>query len=243
MSEYNEHGFLKDGLATPEQVRRYCGNEAPGKIIALGHAPPGLLIIKRFLDPGTCRNLVDYANSQPGVVSTVQKTDAGHEATLESRISSERVTEYIDVGGIEDNVVNFMREIITGQIAAHYDVVFEWFERPEILRYKPGGFYKPHADADNWDRAQGVWTRGMDRDFSLLIYLNDDFSGGELEFSQFGFLIRPEAGMLVCFPSDHRYVHAARPTKQGIRYAIVSWAAARGSRRIHDSMPPGAISC
>lgn len=241
MSEYNEHGYFANGLATPDQLRRYCGQEPPGKIVALGHAPPGILIFKKFLSPDVCQRLVEYANRESGTASTVQNTAAPDGAGLATRIGSERVTEYVDIGGVEEQAVGILHSAFEGQAAPHYGAAIEWFERPEILRYRTGGFYRQHADADNWDRTNRTWSRGMDRDISLLIYLNDDFTGGELEFSQFGYLVRPEAGMLVCFPSDHRYVHAARPTENGVRYVIVSWAAVAGSKRVQAAPPTGAI--
>jgi hypothetical protein len=40
--------------------------------------------------------------------------------------------------------------------------------------------------------------------------------------------------MLVAFPSDHRFAHAALPVTGGRRYVIVTWAAVLGSPRVHE---------
>lgn len=42
----------------------------------------------------------------------------------------------------------------------------------------------------------------------------------------------PARGLLIAFPSDARYLHAARPVKTGTRYALVSWAAAQNTPRV-----------
>jgi predicted 2-oxoglutarate/Fe(II)-dependent dioxygenase YbiX len=111
------------------------------------------------------------------------------------------------------------------------------------LRYRPGGHYKPHADSENWHREQRQWVRGMDRDYSILVYLNDGYDGGELRFPNFGFRLQPRAGLLVCFPSDHRYLHEVAPVTAGTRYALVSWITARGTPRVggrpRDAMATG----
>ncbi len=68
--------------------------------------------------------------------------------------------------------------------------------------------------------------------FSLL-YLSGRFTGGDLEFPRHGVRIRPRPGLLVAFPSDHRYVHTAHPVKTGERHIPVSWGTIVGSPRVH----------
>ena len=70
-----------------------------------------------------------------------------------------------------------------------------------------------------------------------------DYSGKkfELEFTSFNYKIKPKAGMLIGFPSDHRYLHAALPTLSGTRYVIVSWGAVLGNQRIHKNTPYASI--
>jgi predicted 2-oxoglutarate/Fe(II)-dependent dioxygenase YbiX len=114
-----------------------------------------------------------------------------------------------------------------------FAVQVEWFEWPDVLLYGAGGRYDVHTDADLPDRESSGWRRVMDRDISLLLYLNDTYTGGELVFPARETTIRPQTGMLVAFPSDHRFAHAAMPVTSGTRYVIVSWAAVTGSPRIH----------
>jgi predicted 2-oxoglutarate/Fe(II)-dependent dioxygenase YbiX len=86
-----------------------------------------------------------------------------------------------------------------------------------------------------------VVFRLRDRDLSLLIYLNDDFTGGGLTFTHFNFHFRPEPGDLLVFPSDNRYVHQAEKVESGVRYVIVSWAALKGVPRVAGQPPENAV--
>lgn len=82
-----------------------------------------------------------------------------------------------------------------------------------LLKYSGGEEYKAHHD--------GVPANG--RSVSAIVYLNDDYEGGELEFPYHGIRIKPRAGMLIVFPSSFPYAHIAHPIRSGTKYAIVTW--------------------
>ncbi len=82
-----------------------------------------------------------------------------------------------------------------------------------LLRYRGGQEYKAHYDG-------GTSTA---RSVSAIVYLNDDYEGGEVEFTNFGVKIKPQPGMLLLFPSNYAYTHIAHPVTSGTKYAIVTW--------------------
>lgn len=82
-----------------------------------------------------------------------------------------------------------------------------------LLRYQSGEEYTAHYD--------GATAHG--RCVSVILYLNDDYEGGELEFVNFGLKIKPRAGSLYLFPSTFAYRHVAHPVTGGTKYAIVTW--------------------
>lgn len=47
-------------------------------------------------------------------------------------------------------------------------------EHLQVVRYKPGGFYDPHQDAD--------YKHTNKRKYTVIIYLNDDYEGGYTDF-------------------------------------------------------------
>jgi Rps23 Pro-64 3,4-dihydroxylase Tpa1-like proline 4-hydroxylase len=61
------------------------------------------------------------------------------------------------------------------------------------------------------------------RTVSISAYLNDDYSGGELEFKHFNLTIKPKKGDIVVFSSAFPYMHKVNPVIEGTRYAIVNW--------------------
>lgn len=237
-SPFTAQGYISGGLRDPQAQGKLLADVPPGLHVSRRTLPPGVVVVEDYLSPRICAELLAYARQQPGTPSTVKNDDASGR-TL-TRLSAERVTDYIDIEGVAADVHVLMRDIFVNQVGRHYGTAVEWFERPELLRYRPGGHYSPHADAENWDAVSRGWQRSIDRDFSILLYLNDDFEGGGLEFPNFGLRLTPRAGMLVGFPSDHRYVHSAEPITAGERFVMVCWCAARGTPRVGKSPPVGA---
>lgn len=57
--------------------------------------------------------------------------------------------------------------------------------------------------------------------FANVLYINDDFTGGELHFPEIDVTYRPEKGALIVFPSADEYLHGVLPVGPGpIRYAL-----------------------
>lgn len=83
----------------------------------------------------------------------------------------------------------------------------------QLLKYRGGEYYNAHYDGGT----------SIGRCVSALCYLNDDYEGGEIEFVNFNVKIKPQAGMMILFPSNYAYRHIAHPITSGTKYALVTW--------------------
>lgn len=104
-------------------------------------------------------------------------------------------------------------------------------EPPQVLHYGTGGHYIPHVDAETLfkdDSGLDLWEKSLDRDLSVVYFLNDDFVGGELVFPGLDLVVPPRAGTLVCFPADHNYIHGVNPVTAGRRFTLVTWMRVHG---------------
>lgn len=88
----------------------------------------------------------------------------------------------------------------------------------QILKYKPGGFYKWHTD-HFFDKP---------RTLSCILFLNNDYEGGNLCFKEQGDtkenVIETKPNRLIIWPSNFLYPHTVKPITKGTRYSVVSWA-------------------
>ncbi len=58
-------------------------------------------------------------------------------------------------------------------------------------------------------------------EYAAVLYLNNDYAGGELFFPKLNYEIVPEPGTLIIFPSSEEFEHGVRPVKEGpVRYVI-----------------------
>lgn len=107
----------------------------------------------------------------------------------------------------------------------------------QILRYRPGQQYKAHSDALPNAVNQRICT--------ALVYLNDDYAGGETHFLANGLKMRGAAGDAILFVNADRdghphadALHAGLPVTRGTKLLASRWIRARPL----DLSAPGATA-
>jgi len=196
--------------------------------------PKHIHIVKNFLSDTECKRFIRFATKQKR--SSLPVAD-GHKETgnkVEHTKSATRVTERVALGRKQALANAWFESACMHQLSRLSTVKTQWFEAPHLLRYGPGGKYDIHSDAEHFDFQAQRFYRFIDRDFSMLIYLNDDYEGGGLNFPWLNYQYQPKAGDLVFFPSNHVFTHESLPIISGTKYALVSWGAFRGSPRVRQ---------
>ncbi|MDH5545834.1 MAG: 2OG-Fe(II) oxygenase [Gammaproteobacteria bacterium] len=235
--------------ATPDLAEPcFCGSQkffksCCGSLESRRKAPYGLFVVENYLSAKKIAEIRSYADSCEGKRLMVIDAKSSTKDELKLMEDERRVSELVNLGSYQTQINELVGNAFVELCQRFTPYELEWYERPQMLRYRPGGFYIRHSDSENMDPQTRTWTKSIDRDFSMLIYLNDDFEGGELFFSKFNYRLKPKAGMAVLFPSDHRYIHEACNVTKGIRYALVSWGAARGVKKVMTRPPESIIRC
>ena len=95
---------------------------------------------------------------------------------------------------------------------ARFGIKMDFMESINYVKYGPGNFFKPHSD-------HGFsYTATV----SSIIYLNDDYEGGELYFPIIDVKIKPKAGDVILFPSTFIYAHGSASVLSGTKYSAVT---------------------
>ena len=84
-----------------------------------------------------------------------------------------------------------------------------------MCKWPVGGLQRPHADKEWNDGSPGEQNY---YDIGSVVYLNDDYTGGELEFPNQNVKIKPEAGSIIVFPSSVPYLHQSNEILSGEKY-------------------------
>ena len=177
-------------------------------------------------------------NSEKTDLSVFDPTKSNETGGTEWIVNKEvRDTQIVDMGPLFPKIEELMKNVVREVINPFYGIEISESEVPQILSYGIGGHYSPHIDAESlWKTPDGdlIWKKSTDRDISIVFYLNDDFEGGDFIFPDHHIRVRPEPGMMVCFPSNHHYKHGVEPVTKGKRYSIVCWAQVKGFPTLAD---------
>ena len=164
-----------------------------------------VLIQPKTVTPKGLKFLTDYmrkSHKETMGVFDSQKSDQYRER--HSKIDKDvRNVECADLGPILPQVEDLMKNIVFNVINPFYEFKIRDSEPPQLLCYSPGGHYKVHNDGYGlWTNPDGtkIWKKTIDRDISFVLFLNDDFEGGYFSFPDLRIKVKPEPGLLVCFP-------------------------------------------
>ena len=105
-------------------------------------------------------------------------------------------------------------------------------ESIHVVKYSVGEEYKDHHDFfhPGEEYYEDEVNRGGQRLKTALVYLNDDFEGGETNFPNLNIKVDPKKGKLVLWDNikddgslDYDSLHAGLPVKSGYKYIAVIW--------------------
>ncbi|WP_197534620.1 prolyl hydroxylase family protein [Symmachiella dynata] len=86
-------------------------------------------------------------------------------------------------------------------------------ERFRFYRYEVGQTFKPHFDGSF------ARTNGQRSEFTFLVYLNDDFDGGETRFFEPELIcVKPKTGLALVF--HHPQLHEGAVVEKGKKYVL-----------------------
>ena len=198
-----------------------------------------VLIRPNVINQQGLQELVSHIKSSPAEDLSVFDPDKTNATGQTSWIVDKqtRDTQIVPMGPLYPKIEDLFRNAVKEIINPFYQCEVDSSEIPQVLSYGIGGHYKPHIDGESiWmtPRGEKIWKKSTDRDLSIVFYLNDEFEGGDFIFPELKIRVRPEPGMMVCFPSNHHYMHGVEPVTKGKRYSIVSWATVKGFPSIDE---------
>lgn len=83
-----------------------------------------------------------------------------------------------------------------------------------VVHWETGSYLNTHVDD------LGYVTENH---LPIIIYLNDDYEGGEINFETHDICIKPKTGDLVIFPGNMHYAHEVKRIVSGDRYTLPIW--------------------
>jgi prolyl 4-hydroxylase len=187
---------------------------------------PRLVVNEHFLAPEMCDWLI--ARAQPNLVRAKV-----YDPSTGIRDASVRTNTEFHIGTFNSDLIVM---ILQQRIATLTRLMLAGMEACTILHYAPGEEFQPHVDyfdTSTPENARIVATDGQ-RVVTFLIYLNEEFSGGETEFSHLRWRYRGRKGDALWFVNvnpdfspNPRTLHAGLPPKTGEKWLFSQWVRGR----------------
>ena len=165
-----------------------------------------------FLDDEACKNIIKYIESKP--------ENWGHVASYKYRLG------HFPEPDVDLELFNLSKSTVYDIVEKINNHVSFFFSKDVSLntihaqKFQTGGL--GHVHSDNTDE-NGDSNHFEINKYAAIIYLNDQYSGGEVFFPEHEMDVRPKAGSLVLFPGGKENIHGVREITSGLRYTIISF--------------------
>jgi hypothetical protein len=194
----------------PPPARQVCAN-------------PRMLAFAGFIMPAWCDHLRSAA---AGRLERAQVHDAkkGGLRTDPMRTGSNFAFSVVDT--------DFVMQMVRLRIARAARVEAAALEPPEILHYSRGEQYRLHVDFfhRSLPHYPEIMALGGQRIKTCLVYLNEDYEGGETEFPELDIRFRGRCGEALLFENtgsdgegDMRTRHSGMPVMSGSKWLFSQW--------------------
>ena len=178
---------------------------------------PRISCRRGLFSPAECRFLIARAMPRLGP-STIVHPQTGRQIPDPIRTSEAMAFPFVDESPAI-HALNRRMAAATGTEAAQGEPL-------HVLRYRPGQEYKSHVDALTGAANQRILT--------VLVYLNDDYEGGETRFDRAGLTFRGAPGDALIFrnvdaagAADLLTQHSGLPVETGEKLIASRWIRAR----------------
>jgi prolyl 4-hydroxylase len=229
---------------TPSFWERVAAAFAPERFLGRAQAvvqvpDPPIMTATGLLPPALCDYLV-------GLAAPLMQRAEVNDVSEGTRVHQMRTNSQTCFGITNTDVIGILAARRVAELAGE---PFENQEDTMILRYRPGEAYEDHFDFVDPRVpafAHELATRGQ-RIATVLIYLNDDYSGGDTDFPRLGWRVRGARGDALAFRSvtvngepDLRTLHAGLPPRDGEKWVLSKWIRDRPQlgRNFLQSQPP-----
>lgn len=192
-------------------------------------ADPVMTVVDGLLSPLVCRWLILRSRDRlrPAQLFAVD--------TLQPVERSTRTNSYAPFDLIAGDLVSLAaRE----RLGAAFGYEVPAMEGAQVFHYAVGQEFAPHFDflePDAPGQAQSIASRGQ-RIATILVYLNEDFEGGETNFPRLGVKFSGRPGDAFMFANvgadgepDRRTLHAGLPPTSGEKWLLSQWVRDRAA--------------
>jgi len=140
---------------------------------------------------------------------------------------------YLIANGLMVNPIDdlFLIEL-TNKLLSIINKDWKYVDYINFMKYEVGGRFKPHSDFIDTSTSANLedLKKGGQREHTFLIYLNDDYEGGQTHFTLMNKTIKPEKNKIVWWKNtlndgsqNIATTHESKKVISGTKYLVGIW--------------------
>lgn len=177
---------------------------------------PIIKIIDPIFSNDFCSEVINAANNH----FQISNVDDG-------KLPGIRKSSSFDItSNIKNKTINLFNKNYLNAFASNFE-----HDDIQITRYEEGEYYLPHFDAYNFFLNKKIKEKKYQRIKTIILYLNDDYDGGQIYFSNLNLKIKPSRGNFLVFENcigESHYIHPnalheSKIVTRGVKYIATLW--------------------
>ena len=161
---------------------------------------PGIYIISDFISQDQVKEVMDFLKANKDNKFIVDE---------KSPNSKEIANRLVDIKDADLSIANI-------DFSPLFDDLYSPLPIMNIMKYEIGDLFHPHHDSSEYCPIESDW--------GLVLYINDDYEGGELYYPEKNITYVPQSGDLVIHGATKEFTHGTTPIISGTKYVATSFA-------------------
>jgi CDGSH-type Zn-finger protein len=161
---------------------------------------PGIYIINNFISQEEVKEIMDFLKENKNNTLKLKSTDPNPKM-MDNRLIDLKDQD-LAITRIDFNPI--------------FDGLYSPLPIKNIMKYEIGDFFPPHQDTSVHCPIESDW--------GLVLYINDDYEGGELYYPEKSIIYRPKSGDLVIHGATEEFAHGTKPIISGTKYIATTFA-------------------
>jgi hypothetical protein len=182
----------------------------------IGSNKENIVYIENFINKEDLDKIINYLNQHEN-----NDEFMGGKDLKDSQIKKENP----EVGNLLDKYENKVYQEAYKLFTERYGVPINRIpvNSTHCVKWIPGMNSKLHCDCEKPDGTPAFTADFYKYNVSVLMYPNDNYTGGEITFPDYDLVFKPKAGSMIIFPGNGAYKHTVERVKTGTRYTMPSW--------------------
>jgi hypothetical protein len=180
------------------------------------------VIVENFLNPDVAKHLNDYminfAVEDDQIFNSNRKFGMASFSLNGPFVFGDGGDEHKECEETMKDCVNKVHNLMASYYK--FDLNYFKFEHSTYSVMLPGSYLNHHVDQD-WDHSGHPQGQEYPDVYSAMLYLNEEYTGGELVFPDIEMQIKPNPGDLIYFKGDNTIVHGVDPVLSGQRCNMI----------------------